>query len=73
LGCGDGRVAHALRTASNQQLVPTSRIVYFSDRGFHLGDHGGLWAKLGSVDRSTRVPLIMAGAGVPRGTVVATP
>jgi uncharacterized sulfatase len=43
------------------------------DNGFHLGDHGGLWAKLSAFDQSTHVPLIIAGAGVPSGRAVTTP
>ena len=48
-------------------------VVLVGDNGFHLGDHGGRWAKLSAFDAATRAPLIMAGAGVPAGRVVATP
>ena len=39
----------------------------------HLGDHGGLWAKLSAFENSTRVPLILAGAGVPAGRSITAP
>jgi len=48
-------------------------VVLLGDNGFHLGDHDGLWAKLSAFDAATRVPLIIAGAGVPAGHVVETP
>lgn len=55
------------------KLADSTTVVFFSDHGFHLGDHGGLWAKLSAFDRATRVPLVMSGAGVPRGQVVEAP
>jgi arylsulfatase A-like enzyme len=48
-------------------------VVLLGDNGFHLGDHGGLWAKLSAFDASTRVPLLIAGAGVPSGRVISSP
>jgi choline-sulfatase len=47
-------------------------IVYTSDHGEMLGDHG-LWFKNVLLENAARVPLIMAGAGMPRGKVVDTP
>lgn len=55
------------------KLAESTTIVFFSDHGFHLGDHGGLWAKLSAFERATRVPLLIAGAGVKPGAVVDTP
>jgi iduronate 2-sulfatase len=54
-------------------LWKSTVVVLVGDNGFHLGDHGGLWAKLSAFEASTRVPLIIAGAGVPAGRVVTTP
>jgi uncharacterized sulfatase len=55
------------------KLWESTLVVLVGDNGFHLGDHGGLWAKLSAFDASTRVPLLLAGAGVPAGRVVNQP
>jgi choline-sulfatase len=47
-------------------------IVYTSDHGEMLGDNG-LWFKNVLLENAARVPLIMAGAGLPRGRTVDTP
>jgi choline-sulfatase len=47
-------------------------IVYTSDHGEMLGENG-LWFKNVLLDPAARVPLIMAGAGLPRGRTVNTP
>lgn len=47
-------------------------IVYTSDHGEMLGDHG-LWFKNALLENAARVPLILAGAGLPRGKMVDTP
>jgi arylsulfatase A-like enzyme len=41
-------------------LWKTTLVVLLGDNGFHLGDHGGLWAKLSASENSTRVPLILS-------------
>jgi choline-sulfatase len=47
-------------------------LVYTSDHGEMLGDNG-LWLKNVLLEGAARVPLILAGAGLPRGKVVDTP
>lgn len=63
-----GKVMHALETSG--QLSQT-RIIYTSDHGEHLGNHG-LWWKRGFYDTAAAVPLLMAGPGIDPGTI-ATP
>jgi choline-sulfatase len=58
-------------------LVETGQIgntlfVYTSDHGESLGENG-LWLKNNLQEGAARVPLLMAGAGVPRGVRVETP
>jgi choline-sulfatase len=47
-------------------------IVYTSDHGEMLGENG-LWFKNVLLEHAARVPLVMAGAGLPRGRTVDTP
>ena len=47
-------------------------VVYTSDHGEMLGDHG-LWLKNNLLEGAARVPLIMAGAGLPRGMSIDAP
>ncbi len=47
-------------------------VVYTSDHGEMLGENG-LWLKNILFENAARVPLIMAGGGLPRGKAVATP
>ena len=69
----DAHVGLLLDEFDRRSLWSNTVVVLVGDNGFHLGDHGGLWAKLSAFDASTRVPLIMAGAGVPAGRVVSAP
>jgi uncharacterized sulfatase len=69
----DDQIGRLLDTLDRKGLWDNTLVVLLSDNGFHLGDHGGLWAKLTQFGASTRVPLIFAGAGVPKGRVVTGP
>jgi uncharacterized sulfatase len=66
-------IGQLLDELDRRDLWRNTVVVLVGDNGFHLGDHGGLWAKLSAFDAATRVPLIMAGAGLPAGRVVTTP
>jgi uncharacterized sulfatase len=69
----DHLLGQVLDELDRRDLTRNTLIVFFSDHGFHLGDHGGLWAKLSAFRASTRVPLILAGPGVPAGVAVGSP
>lgn len=69
----DDHVGMLLAQLDRLDLWKNTVVVLVGDNGFHLGDHGGLWAKLSAYEAATRVPLIFAGAGVPTGRVVTTP
>lgn len=66
---GVGQVLEALR-ASGQE--GETLVIYLSDHGEMLGDHG-FWTKQLMYEGSVAVPLIMAGPGAPPGHRVSTP
>ena len=45
-------------------------IVFSSDNGYHMGDHRLLPGKMTAFDTDIRVPLVVAGPGVPAGRTV---
>lgn len=69
----DAQVGLLLDQLDGLDLWKTTTVVLLGDNGYHLGDHGGLWAKLSAYEVSNHVPLIFAGAGVPAGRVIAGP
>ncbi|MFN0122955.1 MAG: sulfatase [Blastocatellia bacterium] len=56
----DKQVGVLLATLDRLNLWDNTVVVLFSDHGFHLGDHGGLWAKLTLFEQAARAPLIIA-------------
>jgi len=63
-----GRVLQALQEAG---LEEETRIIYTTDHGEMLGEHG-LWWKSSMYESSVAVPLILAGPDIPAGEVVRT-
>lgn len=63
-----GRVLAALETSGQAE---DTLILYVSDHGEMLGDHG-FWTKQVMYEASAGVPMILAGPGVPRGRRVCT-
>lgn len=64
-----GRVLDALEASG---LADATRVLYTSDHGDTVGDHG-MWTKHTMYEGSVGIPLIVAGPGVPAGRRCATP
>jgi arylsulfatase A-like enzyme/Flp pilus assembly protein TadD len=60
-----GRLLQVVRSAA-----PDTAVVFASDHGEGLGEHGELTHSLFIYDTTLRVPLVMAGPAIPRGIVV---
>jgi uncharacterized sulfatase len=64
----DAQVGLLLDTLDRLKLWDDTIVVLFSDHGYHLGDHNGLWAKWTVFEHAARVPLIIAAPRHGKGT-----
>ena len=62
----DAQVGRILKKLKQTGLDKNTIVVFTSDHGYHLGEHGH-WQKQTLFDDSTRVPLIFSGPGVEKG------
>jgi choline-sulfatase len=60
-----GRILRALEASGQAE---NTRIIYTTDHGEQLGEHG-MWWKSSMLEASVGIPLIVAGPDVPRGKV----
>jgi choline-sulfatase len=67
----DAQVGRVISALDANGLAETTRVIYTSDHGDTLGEHG-LWWKYSMYEGSAGVPLIVAGPGVPEKSIVTT-
>jgi choline-sulfatase len=67
----DEYIGQLWKTLEKQNLLQSTIFIYTSDHCEMLGEHG-LWYKNNLLESSVRVPLVVAGPGIPRGINIDT-
>ena len=57
-----------LEALEESGLADNTIVIFTSDHGFHLGEHG-MWSKISLFEQATRVPLIVRIPGVTNGAI----
>ncbi|MEC9092222.1 MAG: sulfatase [Planctomycetota bacterium] len=62
----DYQVGRILSQLENLGLSKNTVVIFKSDHGYHLGEHG-FWQKMSLHEESARIPLIVSAPGFPQG------
>jgi uncharacterized sulfatase len=71
----DAQVGRLLDALDENGLAENTIVVFWSDHGYHLGEHNGIWQKRTLFEQASRAPLIIrspgaAGNGTPSPRIV---
>lgn len=55
----DAQIGRVVQTLDDLDLWKNTVVVFYSDHGYHLGEHGGMWHKMSVFEQSARVPLVV--------------
>lgn len=61
----DAQVGRLLAALDELGLSEDTIVVFWSDHGYHLGEHGGIWQKRTLFEEATQAPLILRVPGMP--------